>query len=316
MTAEAPTSLPAWMLETEGGGIAPSGRRRRRGAAERTLDGVARALERSLFSEELAARAGTLQEMDPRLKTVCLAVLLLAALLVRHLPVLAAMYALVLVLAWASLVPLGRFAGRVWLFVPLFTGLIVLPSIFNLFRPGDPLLVLWHFGEGASLGPWQLPAELAVTRQGLQGALLLVTRTAVSVSLVVLLVLTTRWSVLMGALRALRLPRVFVLVLAMTYRYIHLLLGLVTEMHLARLSRTATRLPARRERRLAAAGIGTVLEKSQVLGTEIHEAMISRGYSGEPLTLSTFSLRPADLPPAALMLLSAAAAWGGDRLLG
>ncbi len=58
------------------------------------------------------------------------------------------------------------------------------------------------------------------------GAALIVIRVATSISLVVLVALTTSWTALLAALRSLFLPRMFVLVLGMAYRYVFYLLGI------------------------------------------------------------------------------------------
>jgi cobalt/nickel transport system permease protein len=253
--------------------------------------------------------------MDPRLKLVSLLALLLTASLVRHPLTLAALYLLTLALAAASRLPTGFFLGRVWLFIPIFTGVVVIPSIFNVVRPGDPLLVLWDFGREVHLGPWSLGDTLAITRQGLYGAALLVLRVAVSVSLAVLLAVTTRWSELLKALRVFFVPRVFILILSMTYRYIHLLLGLATDMYMARRSRGGDGVRAAEERRFAAAGMGALLGKSRAMSDGIYSAMVSRGYDGEPLVLRRFTLSARDIWLGAGLIAAALLAAGGDRLL-
>ena len=77
-----------------------------------------------------------------------------------------------------------------------------------------------------------------MTQEGVRSALLFVGRVAASVSLAVLLTLTTSWHRLFMALRGLKVPALFVLTVAMAYRYIFLLVGIVTDMHMARKSRT------------------------------------------------------------------------------
>ena len=47
-----------------------------------------------------------------------------------------------------------------------------------------------------------------------------------SISLVVLLTLTTPWAKLLAALRSLHVPKMFVLIIGMAYRYLFLLLEL------------------------------------------------------------------------------------------
>lgn len=293
-----------------------SGVTRKRSSIEKSLTGISRLLKNSVFSEELARREGLLQRCDPRLKTVSLLGCLIAASFIREIPVLAALYAFTIVLAAASNISIRFFVKRVWLFIPLFAGVIALPSIFNVVKPGEPLLTIWDFGREIHLGPWSLGESLAVTRQGVLGAVTLVMRVAVSVSLAVLLTLTTRWSDLLKALRALMVPKVFVLILSMTYRYIFLLLGTSADMFTARQSRLVGQAGPREDRRFIAAGMGTLIGKSKTLSDEVYDAMISRGFTGEPKTLSSFAIKRPDLMTGLVLWLAAALAIGGDYLIG
>ena len=310
-------TLPRWMIAAAGAKApATSGRRRRRSAVERTIQGMAHALRTSVFSEQIAARQGLLQRTDPRAKSAGLLALLMAAAIIRTPLLLLTLYALTLAAAASSRVSLRFFIKRVWLFIPVFAGVIVLPSIFNVVKAGDPLFTIWSFGHEVRLGPWSLGTSLAITRQGLAGAAILILRVAVSVSLAVLLTLTTRWSDLLKALRIFYVPRVFVLILSMAYRYIFLLLSLASDMFTARRSRMVGPGSPRDDRHFAASSMGTLLGKSSTLSDEIYAAMVSRGFNGEPMTMRPFRMRTQDLLLLVAALLLAVAAVGGDRLLG
>jgi cobalt/nickel transport system permease protein len=280
------------------------------------LRGLTHALQESVFSERIAARPGLLQNIDPRAKTGGLLGLLVTAAFLRHWYILAGLYVLTLVLAGASRISLRFFIKRVWLFIPVFAGIIVLPSLFNVFRAGEPLWTIWDFSREVTLGPWSLGTSLAVTKQGLEGAVLLITRVAVSVSLAVLLALTTRWSDLLKALRVYFVPRIFILILSMTYRYIFLLLSLASDMFTARTSRMVGPSGPREDRRFAATSMGTLLGKSHTMSDEIYAAMISRGYNGEPMSTHRFRMRGADWVLLATAALICLAAVGGDSLVG
>jgi cobalt/nickel transport system permease protein len=303
----APT--PSWLLENEAGvfPLSLGGKRRRGGAVEKTLDGLAKVVRQALLSEEIAVRAGLLQRVDARAKLLGVLALLVAAGLVRHIPVLIGLYALTLVLAAASRIELRWFVKRVWLFIPLFTGVIVVPAVFSFVTPGEVVLPLGHW----------LGHEVGLTRQGLTSAGLIVSRVATSISLVVLLTLTTSWPRLLAALRALFVPRMLVLVLGMAYRYLFVLLDAVSEMVTARKARTvAGRRSGRGARTVAGFSGGALIGKAHALSEEIHQAMLARGYRGEARSLGRSSLRTQDgawlLASLALALITI----GGDRALG
>jgi cobalt ECF transporter T component CbiQ len=303
------TATPAWLLEADVA-MCPCGcigRRKRGSFVEKTLAGGADVLRQAMFSEDVARGGGLLQRLDPRVKVVSLLALLLVAALVRHVPVLLAMYLVTLVLAAASGLPIGFFVKRVWLFIPVFTGVVVLPATFSFVTPGEVVAPLWHW-HGHPVG---------LTRQGLVGAGLIVARVATSVSLVVLLTLTTPWTRLLAALRALAVPRIFILVIGMAYRYLFLLLNSVTDMFQARKARTvAAEVDARAGRRFVASAAGALFGKSYALSEEVHQAMVARGYRGDARTLERFAPGALDAAWVAACAALAVLVLGGDRLLG
>ena len=124
------------------------------------------------------------------------------------------------------------FVKRVWLFIPIFTGIVVLPATLNVITHGADRRAARHLVRP----PGRAHRARASTAAGL-----IVTRVAVSISLVVLLTLTTPWTQLLAALRALFVPRMFVLVLGMAYRYCSTCSTAVTDMYTARKARTVAR---------------------------------------------------------------------------
>jgi cobalt ECF transporter T component CbiQ len=195
----------------------------------------------------------------------------------------------------------------VWLFIPIFTGIVVLPATFSFITHGQIVVPLGHwFGH-----------RVGLTSQGLRGAGLIVVRVATSISLVVLVALTTSWTSLLAALRALFLPRMFVLVLGMSYRYVFYLLNTVTDMYEARKARTArVDTDASRGRAFVAATAGTTFGKAHAMSEEVYLAMVSRGYTGHPRTLSTTRVRATDIAWIAVCLVVVLAVVGVDRAIG
>jgi len=303
------TAAPDWLLREEVG-LCPCGcvgRRSRRGFIEKTITGGADIVRQALYSEDIASRRGLLQAIEPRVKLLTMLALLIAAAFLRHAPVLLALYGVTLVLAVCSQLRLSFFVRRVWLFVPLFTGLVVAPATLNLVTHGQIVV---------PLGTW-FGHPVGLTRQGLEAAVLIVSRVALSISLVVLLTLTTPWNRLLASLRAVFVPRVFVQVLGMTYRYLfHLVTG-VGEMYTARRARTVRRdrdvVPGRS---FVAATAGALFGKTHALSEEVHLAMVARGYTGSTRVLRPIRPRAADAIWAAACLALIIAAVGVDRVFG
>ena len=245
---------------------------------EHTLHGIAETLERALFAEEISGKRGLLQSLDPRVKIVSVLTMLIAVSLSRSLAVIAGIYLLALILALFSAIPAGFFVKRVWLTLPFFTGMLVLPALF--ITPGPTLV--------------QLPFGLVITSSGVTTALFLLLRVSTSVSLTLLLILTTPWNTVLSALTVLRVPDEFILILGMTYRYIYLLLHTANDMFLSRKSRVVGRLDAAEDRRMLAAISGTLLSKSLDMSSEVYLAMQSRGFRGRIVTLKPFKMQARD----------------------
>jgi cobalt ECF transporter T component CbiQ len=302
------TATPDWLTRPELG-LCPCGcigRRRKGSFVEKTMTGAAGVLRAAMLSDDTATGPGLLQRVDARVKVLALLASLVTAGLVHHVAVLAAMYVVTLALAVASRLSLSFFVKRVWLFVPIFTGVVVLPATLNLVTPGHVVV---------PLGTW-FGQPVGVTAQGLTSAGLIVTRVATSISLVVLVTLTTSWSRLLAALRALFVPRVFVAVLGMSYRYLFHLLDAVTDMYTARKARTVTRdRDVASSRRYVAASAGALFGKAQALSEEVHFAMLARGYTGDARTISNTRLRVRDMVFALAVLAALIVTIGGDRVL-
>jgi cobalt ABC transporter, permease protein CbiQ len=303
------SGTPQWLLQSEPG-MCPCGcmgKRSKGSHLRRTLTTGANLLRQVMFTEDTAARQGMLQRLDPRVKILATVVLLIAASLLRTVPALLALYAATLAVAAASRLPLGFFIKRVWLFVPVFTGVMVLPATLSVVTPGDLVWTLWH---------WDGTAE-GFTRQGLLAAALVVSRVAVSISLVVLLTLTTTWARLLAALRALGVPKMFILIIGMAYRYVFLLLAGITDMYEARTARTIG--PVKHDRGARAflgASVGALIGRSHQLSEEVHQAMTARGWTGDAKTLDRAALRPVDALPVVVALAVAALVVSGERFLG
>jgi cobalt/nickel transport system permease protein len=269
---------------------------------DQTLLSIARVAEQSFFSEEHARMKGLLQSIDVRIKLASFLFILVVISFLHAPQSLWSLYGASLLLASLSRVPLGSFVMRVWLFVPLFSAAVVLPAVLNVVTPGDPLWVIATLDKAYSWGPYAVPQEIAVTRQGLWGAILFVSRVAASVSFTILLTLTTRWSDIFAGLRALLVPRIFVMTLSMTNRYLFVFLRLIQDMYRARKSRTIHPLSAADERGWVASRIGVVFKRSIEMSNDIYLAMLSRGYSGEVVSLVRFRAGAADYVWLALII--------------
>ncbi len=305
--------LPDWLAQAN---PAPAGAPGAGGPGfvERTLDRTAGLLRETWLAEAAAARRGLFQALDPRVRLVSVLGLMVWASLLASPWTLWAAYLLVLLLAAASALPLRAFLARTWPLV-LMSAVVALPALSNLVSPGRPVWILARLARAHAFGPYRLPATLAVTGPGLRVAATLTGRVAVSVSLAALLALTSRWSDLLRALAVLRVPALFILVLAMANRFLGLLLRAARDFHLARRSRLLRRDSAGAGQRWLASRIASLFGRTWFLAQEVHAAMLARGYSGEVRSLSEFRAGKADGLWCLLATMVCAAMLAADRTL-
>lgn len=264
---------------------------------ESTLRGFTEALSHALLSERAAREPGLLQMFDPRVRVVGLLALIVSVILCRRIEAVSGLLVLAALLAMASRVSLASLAKRLWLVVLGFTGLIALPALF--LTPGEPWV--------------SLPAlHLSITHQGLYTTVLLILRVEAAATMATLLVLCTPWTHVLKALRSLHLPAEVVAMLAMTHRYVFLLIETANQMFESRQSRTVGVLPGKEYRNMTARTAGVLLSKSVELSHEVYLAMISRGFRGEIAILTDFRMKLRDYAGLLAFLgFGAAAVWLG-----
>lgn len=277
-----------------------SGGRARGSLAARTAAALGSAVAEVLENEEIAARPGLLQRLDPRVKLGSLVAFAVVASLVRSPLVLAALVALTLAVAVASRVPVGAFARKTLLSAGLFAAIVAAPATTAFVTRGAVV---------AQLGP------VAFTAPGLAGALTLVLRVVASAGFALLVIWTTRWTEVLAALTALRVPDVIVATLAMTQKQILSLLRTTQNMHLARESRMLSAGSASANREWVVGRMAFVAGKSMKAADDVYDAMLARGYAGAMRSVRRLSAGSRDLVWALASVAVVALTLGLDRMV-
>ena len=245
--------------------------------------GVLSFLKESIFADEYASQKGFLQSLDPRIKTATFLVFIIQIALAKNINILFCLYALCLALTYFSKINIGFFLKRTWIFIPLFSLFIAVPACFSFFTPGETLAVLKIGGM-----------RFIITHQGAGGAALFVARVIDSVSFAVLLSITTRHFELLKVLRIFKIPQIFVMTLGVCYRYIYLFVSIIENTYLAIKSRVGAKLHYKKGQHIVAWNIASLWGRSYQLNEDVYQAMLSRGYRGEPVVLQDFKARPRD----------------------
>lgn len=253
------------------------------GFIEKATIGIVSFLKESIYNEDIATVNGFLQKCDPRAKLIATFILLISSLLSKSPLELAVIYISILLASLSSLVNLTFFLKRTLLFIPIFSLLIIIPAFFSFVTPGEPIMVFNCF-----------TFSISITKEGVYEGLIFFMRVLTSVSIVILLILTTRSHVLLKVLRIFGVPHIFIMILGMTYRYIFLLLDIVEKTYVAVKSRTGHVRSLKKGHNIAGVTIAGLWLKSYRMQNQIYDAMISRGFTGEPVVDFRFTLKKID----------------------
>jgi len=267
--------MPAWMLEQPvRANVSPTAGKIH--FLRKTMKQISSVFENEFFCEKYAAQSLLWQNIDARVKIILSLAFIILASLLSNPVVLILLASIPLFFAKLSGIPLRKHFQRIWMYIPLLSFLLALPAATNLVIKGSALFYLAPPGF-AGLGD-----GLYFTVPGLLAALRIMLRAGISISYCFLLLLTTKWSQVTGALRSLRVPALFISILNMTYRYIFVLLMMAGNRMAARYLRTVGTLRARDNRSFLGQTTALLFIRSQNYADEVYDAMCCRGYSKEP----------------------------------
>ena len=288
--------IPDWMKSVEIGpcSCCTTTVGKKKNYVNKTLNGVFSFFEETMTSDSYSRRNGLLQSLDARVKLVTIVALIVSISVIRNPWILLFVYILTLIFALLSKIDPLFFIKRVWVFVPIFAGIIILPLIFNVFYPGDSLVTLWYLGKGAHLGPFALPDSISITRQGISLMAIFTLRVGTCVSATVLLFLSTPREQLFRSLRSVGIPKIYVLTLDMCFRYIFMFVAMVKDFYTAKKSRTIRILGTFEDQKWVGGRIGYTLVKSIDMAEKVHGAMISRGFNGDVKIMVDYHMKPRD----------------------
>ena len=266
----------------------------RSGFLDTTLRRLAGFFSATLLREEIARRPGCAQRLDPRTRLVALVLFVVSVSLAGSLRSLAVHGLFAAAAVLLSRIRLRELLGAGLGIAAIFSVLMALPAALNLTSGGEVLVPLLRYHEAWRLGPYTIPAVVGVSAEGLRTAGTFLLRTLASATAVLSVALASRWMELLGALRAFRLPALFLQIAGMTVRYLHLLLRQSEEVHLGRKSRVVCRHALAADQVWVGSRIAVAWERSLHLMTEVADAMTARGFSGEMRLAGHPPLRTAD----------------------
>ena len=280
--------IPAWLFEKNANTGAGAGAAQSHFLAK-TLHRVSEVFENEFFCERYASNGMLLQGVDARVKLLTLLAFMVFSAFCASIPVLFALALAALLYARLSGLNIREYLRRVWAYIPLLVFLFSLPGASSLFIKGTPLFYILPAGFPG------LHGGLYFTAGGLAMAVRLALRPGISLSFGFLLLLTTRWTRITGALASMRMPPLLISILNMAYRYIFVISEMAAGMMEARFLRTVGKLGAADNRRFMSRSAAQLFVKSHFLSEEIYDAMACRGFAGRPVCVEEFRVGAADI---------------------
>jgi cobalt/nickel transport system permease protein len=208
-------------------------------------------------------------------------------------------------LIWLILLALSLFS-KLGIALVLKRALVAIPFVLAavplLFTGPDPKVTLF------SVNHW----DFIISQTGLVRLISIGLKSWLSVQAAIILSATTPFSKIAVALRALRLPKLFVSILSLMWRYLFMMVDQTVRLIRARASRSGTTQDRtglkpggslRWRARVTGGMAGNLFLRSLERSDRVYAAMLSRGYDGEQRSLSSPPLSQSDWLVLAISLL-------------
>ncbi|HUH67333.1 MAG TPA: cobalt ECF transporter T component CbiQ [Syntrophales bacterium] len=230
------------------------------------------------FTDYINNKDHWLSRVDGRVKLLVTLIVLIMVLSYKGLTFQFLVTILCLFQCWRMKIPLRVFLLR--FSEPVFIVLVIL------------LLKIFFSGGESFFSTEVMGIKIAASKEGLAEGLSIASRIIAAISIMSLMVFSTPYTELLGALSWLRVPRGFIEILMYAYRYIFVLIedaGVIYDAQKNRLGYTTM------NRRFSSLGIlvGSLILKAFEQSQNISIAMVQRGYDGhmpllrqKPLTTS------------------------------
>jgi cobalt/nickel transport system permease protein len=248
---------------------------------DRGIEGFADVLKEGYAQWELATEKGFLHELDTRIKVVFWLFFILIISLKKNIFPELGIFFTIFVLSLLSRVNLVNFYRRIFFLGFIFGFLIALPSALNVITHGKILFPIVTLPKAYDFWVYHIPEVIGLTKEGLSVVAMLTLRVLNSLSVSFLILYTTPFPEIVKALKVLRVPDTFLIIISLTYKYIFIFASIVTDMYLAKKSRLVGAVSKAEARDWIAGRIAFLFKKTQLKCEDVFKAMIGRGFSGE-----------------------------------
>jgi energy-coupling factor transporter transmembrane protein EcfT len=248
---------------------------------EKGIKGFAELFTEGYAQWDLSSKKSFLHDLDARIKIVFWILLIVVISLKRVVLPEVAIFLFIFTLAAFSRLNLIDFYKKVLVLGFVFGFLVSAPSALNAIVPGRVIMPLIILSRPYEFWIYHVPQTVGITEEGIAILSLLTLRVLNSLSISFLILYTTPFADIIKALKVIKVPDTFLIIISMTYKYIFTFAHIVSDMHLAKKARLAGVTGRKEARKWIAGRIAFVFKKTQIECDEVFKAMMSRGFSGE-----------------------------------
>jgi len=246
---------------------------------EKGINHLVGVIKRGYIPSETLSKNGLFQKIDPRIKILFLIFFILIVSLKKDL--LSELYVsiFVFILVLLSRLKVVTFYRRVLLFGFIFGFLIALPSAFNFVTRGEVILRVATLSRSYDFWIYHVPATIGITKEGVLGVGMLTMRVINSLSVSFLVLYTTPFPQMVKALKILKVPDTFLIIISLCYKYIFIFAKTIEDMYLAKRAKILKGDDNRKAREWTVGRLALIFRKTQLRCEEVFRAMLGRGFS-------------------------------------
>ncbi|NCO68125.1 MAG: hypothetical protein COY75_11125 [Nitrospirae bacterium CG_4_10_14_0_8_um_filter_41_23] len=248
---------------------------------DKSIESFAGILKESYIQWESASKTGFFHELDTRIKVVFWLFLIVIISLKKELLPELGIFITVFTLVVLSRINLVKFYKKIFLLGFIFGFLISFPSSLNVITHGEVLFPIITLSKPYDFWGYHIPEVIGFTGEGFSVVAMLTLRVLNSLSISFLILYTTPFPEIIKALKVLKVPDTFLIIISLAYKYIFIFARIVVDMHLAKKNRLVSAVKSAEARNWVAGRIAFIFRKTQLKCDDVFKAMVGRGFSGK-----------------------------------
>lgn len=272
--------IPPFLLKDQSS--APSlieGRDMRMPFIEKGINHLSDIIKSSYIQWELASKEGFFQKLDARIKIIFLLFFIFIVSIKKNIMPEVGIWLFVFALSLLSRLNIFTLYKRVFFWGFFFGFLVALPSAFNVITRGEIIMPVIKLSKPYTFWVYHFPQEMGLTKEGLYSVAVLTLRVVNSLSISFLVLYTTPFPEIIKALKILRVPDAFLMIIALSYKYIFLFAKTAGDMHIAKKSRLVRGVSNTQAREWVAGRLAFIFRRTRMRCEDVFNAMLSRGFS-------------------------------------